>query len=76
MARWLEKRNWKTASKQPVKNKDLWQRLDAAAARHNIDWRWVKGHAGNKYNELVDDLAREAASGSGLLVDEGYQANA
>lgn len=50
-------KGWKTASKQPVKNVDLWQRLDAAAARHAVDWRWVKGHAGDPGNEAADRLA-------------------
>ena len=57
---WLAgwKRNgWKTASRQPVKNEDLWQRLDAAAARHHVQWLWVKGHAGNPGNERADELA-------------------
>jgi ribonuclease HI len=57
---WLPgwKRNgWKTASKQPVKNADLWRRLDAAAARHDVLWLWVKGHAGNPGNEHADALA-------------------
>ncbi len=59
LARW--KRNgWKTAAKKPVKNADLWQRLDAATARHEIDWHWVKGHAGHPENERADSLAREA----------------
>ncbi len=54
------KRNgWRTASKQPVKNDDLWKRLDAAQARHNIEWHWVKGHAGHEMNERADELARE-----------------
>ena len=54
------KRNgWKTASKQPVKNEDLWKRLDAAQARHNIEWHWLKGHAGHELNERADELARE-----------------
>jgi ribonuclease HI len=53
------KRNgWLTAEKAPVKNEDLWRRLDAATERHEIDWRWVKGHAGNKMNERADELAR------------------
>jgi len=53
------KRNgWKTADKKPVKNVDLWQRLDAAAARHDVAWHWVKGHAGDANNERVDALAR------------------
>ncbi len=56
------KRNgWKTAAKKPVKNVDLWQRLDAALAGHEIDWRWVKGHAGHAENERVDQLAGEQA---------------
>ena len=50
-------RGWKTASKSPVKNADLWQALDAAQARHRIDWRWVKGHAGHDGNERADALA-------------------
>lgn len=55
------KRNgWKTADKKPVKNVELWQRLDAARARHKIDWRWVKGHAGHPENERADELARDA----------------
>ena len=52
-------RGWKTASKAPVKNQDLWQRLDAAASRHAIDWRWVKGHAGDPGNEAADRLANQ-----------------
>jgi ribonuclease HI len=57
---WLNswKRNgWRTASKQPVKNEDLWRRLDAAAAKHEVHWLWVKGHAGNPGNERADALA-------------------
>src|SRR5260370_33330773 len=60
VTKWLPKwkRNgWMTAEKQPVKNADLWQRLDAAAGRHDVDWRWVKGHAGNAGNERADALA-------------------
>jgi ribonuclease HI len=53
------KRNgWRTADKKPVKNDDLWRRLDEAATRHDIDWRWVKGHAGHDMNERADELAR------------------
>ena len=52
-------RGWRTASKEPVKNKDLWLRLDAAAAQHDIAWHWVKGHAGHEMNERADELARE-----------------
>lgn len=57
---WLpnwKNRGWKTAAKKPVKNKDLWQELDTAVGRHEIDWRWVKGHAGNPGNETADELA-------------------
>lgn len=53
------KRNgWKTAAKKPVKNADLWQLLDAARQRHDVEWRWVKGHAGETENERADELAR------------------
>lgn len=57
---WLpnwKQRGWKTASKKPVKNQDLWQALDAAAARHDITWKWVRGHTGNVGNEEADALA-------------------
>ncbi|MCI5112071.1 MAG: ribonuclease HI [Marivita sp.] len=53
-------RGWKTADKKPVKNRDLWERLDAAVQRHDVDWHWVKGHAGHPENERADELAREA----------------
>ncbi|MCI0736462.1 MAG: ribonuclease HI, partial [Beijerinckiaceae bacterium] len=54
------KRNgWRAANKKPIKNIELWQRLDAAAARHTIDWRWVKAHAGDVMNERADTLARK-----------------
>ena len=52
-------RGWKTAAKKPVKNQDLWQALDQARARHDIDWQWVKGHAGNPGNERADALANQ-----------------
>ncbi len=52
-----KKRGWKTAAKKPVKNVDLWQALDAQCARHQIDWQWVKGHAGHAGNERADALA-------------------
>ena len=55
------RRGWKTAGGDPVKNRDLWERLHAAAARHPVDWRWVKGHAGDPDNERVDQLARAEA---------------
>ena len=63
MTEWLEggtARNWKTAAKKPVKNVDLWQRLDDAIARHRVDWKWVKGHSGVPENERADELARNA----------------
>ena len=59
---WLpqwRRRNWKTADKKPVKNQDLWQRLDAATARHKVRWHWVKGHSGHEGNELADQLANK-----------------
>ncbi|WP_268885548.1 ribonuclease HI [Alcanivorax sediminis] len=58
MPNW-KKRGWKTASKQPVKNVDLWQRLDAAVQPHEIDWQWVKGHSGHPENERADALANK-----------------
>ncbi len=59
LAAW--KRNgWKTAGRKPVRNEDLWRRLDAASHRHQVEWRWVPGHAGNPGNERADRLARDA----------------
>ena len=52
-------RGWRTADKKPVKNEDLWRRLDEARLRHHVDWRWVKGHAGHEMNERADGLARK-----------------
>lgn len=60
MPNWV-RRNWRTAGGAAVKNRDLWERLHAAAARHRIDWRWVKGHSGDPDNERVDALARDQA---------------
>jgi ribonuclease HI len=63
ITKWLpswKKRGWKTADKKPVKNVDLWQRLETAAARHDVSWHWVKGHAGHPENERADELARGA----------------
>ncbi len=59
---WMDgwkKRGWKTAAKKPVKNKDLWQRLDEAVQQHDIDWQWVKGHSGHSENEIADALANQ-----------------
>ncbi|MEL6960746.1 MAG: ribonuclease HI [Pseudomonadota bacterium] len=53
-----KRRDWKTASKKPVKNEDLWRRLDEATSRHRVTWEWVKGHAGHPENERADELAR------------------
>ena len=63
ITKWIQgwkARGWKTANKKPVKNVDLWQRLENAMGSHSIDWHWVKGHAGHVDNELVDELARNA----------------
>jgi ribonuclease HI len=60
MKNW-KKNGWKTADKKPVKNQDLWMRLDALAAEFNITWVWVRGHCGNEMNERADTLARNAA---------------
>lgn len=74
---WVEgwqRRGWKTASKQPVKNPDLWKRLLAAVDAHDVSWIWVKGHAGHELNERCDELATTAADGSDLHEDTGYVA--
>ncbi len=68
ISQWMEnwkKRGWKTAAKKPVKNQDLWQRLDNATQRHQIDWRWVKGHSGHAENDRVDALANRAMDEKG-----------
>ncbi len=57
---WIKKwkiNNWKSANKKPVKNKDLWIKLDNSCQKHNINWKWIKAHAGNKFNNLADKLA-------------------
>lgn len=59
LPRWRE-RDWKTADRKPVKNVDLWQRLDAAAARHQVRWHWTRGHSGHPENERADALATSA----------------
>jgi ribonuclease HI len=63
LTEWLpnwKRRGWRTADKKPVKNQDLWERLDAEAARHELEWQWVKGHSGHPENERVDALANAA----------------
>jgi ribonuclease HI len=60
---WLpqwKRRGWKTAAKQPVKNQDLWERLERAIERHQVDWQWIKGHSGHEENERADSLANRA----------------
>ena len=59
LARWKQN-NWRTSKRKPVKNMDLWQRLEIAVQRHRVDWRWVQGHSGVDGNERADELAREA----------------
>ena len=66
ITQWLDgwrRRGWKTAARRPVKNVDLWKRLDRAASRHRVDWVWVRGHSGHEGNEKADELARSAAGG-------------
>ncbi|MEM5496860.1 ribonuclease HI [Paraglaciecola mesophila] len=67
------KNGWRTSDKKPVKNVDLWKRLDEQVDRHDVKWHWVKGHSGHPMNERCDVLARDAASGKSLLTDEGFQ---
>ena len=62
ITKWMDQwkaRGWRTAAKKPVKNVDLWQRLDEAAARHDVSWHWVRGHSGHAENERADELARQ-----------------
>ncbi len=75
---WVEgwqRKGWKTANKQPVKNPDLWRRLIEATKQREVTWLWVKGHAGHELNERADQLATMAADGElgALLVDEGFR---
>ncbi|MGE9267145.1 MAG: ribonuclease HI [Verrucomicrobiales bacterium] len=67
-----KKRGWKKADKKPVLNTDLWKRLDAAIAPHDIAWNWVKGHAGNAENERCDELVGLAVEKGELVEDVGY----
>ena len=65
VTKWMDgwkRKGWKTASKEPVKNQDLWQAIDKAVARHQVDWKWVKGHADHDDNNRCDELARAEAS--------------
>lgn len=75
ITKWIhnwKKRDWKTSDKKPVKNADLWKALDFEASRHIVDWRWVKGHAGHRENEICDEIARTAAEAPSEI-DEGYE---
>lgn len=72
---WLEswqRRGWRTAAKEPVKNRDLWERLLRAVGEHAVDWRWVRGHTGDVENERCDQLAVAAANGGDLQPDPGF----
>ena len=76
ITQWIQnwkRRGWLTASKEPVKNVDLWKLLDTEVQRHQVDWHWVKGHSGHDENERCDILARDAAMSHDLLEDTGYQ---
>ena len=73
MPNWV-RRQWKTAAGEPVKNRDLWERLYAATQRHRIDWRWVKGHSGDPDNERVDQLARAEALEFKQMANRGMAA--
>ncbi len=67
ITKWIhawKRRGWKTADKQPVKNQDLWQRLEQALSPHEVRWHWVKGHAGHPENERADELARAGMAGA------------
>ena len=75
---WLrgwKRTGWVTSNRQPVKNRDLWERLDAAAEAHEVEWKWLKGHAGHKENERCDELAVRASQAPGLPPDDGFEGN-
>ncbi|WP_113743635.1 ribonuclease HI [Anaerobiospirillum thomasii] len=67
-----KKNNWKTSSKTPVKNKDLWQQLDELVQKHELSWCWVKGHNGHAENERCDRLANTAANSDDKIQDSGF----
>ncbi|MBM3579368.1 MAG: ribonuclease HI [Alphaproteobacteria bacterium] len=65
ITKWIyswKKNHWRNANRKPVKNADLWQELEIETVKHQLDWVWVKGHAGNHFNEIADQLAREAST--------------
>ena len=73
ITKWLKnwKRNgWRTVTKEPVKNADLWRELDEVSSTHRIQWRWLKGHAGHADNERCDQLARDHAIGTATIIDD------
>ena len=72
---WLKgwkRKGWIKSDKKPVLNQDLWRRLDASESRHEMTWKWVKGHAGNPLNERCDELVHEAIDEGNLQTDQGY----
>ena len=73
MPNW-KKRDWKTASRQPVKNADLWRELDELVSKHHVEWHWVKGHSGHPENELADELANRGVEQ--VLSNRGRTSNA
>lgn len=73
--KWIEgwkKKGWKTSTGQPVKNQDLWLKIISVSSKHKMDWRWVRGHAGNVENERCDELANMAVAAPGLVEDTGF----
>lgn len=71
---WLpnwKRRGWRTADKKPVKNEDLWRRLEAAASNHEVTWHWVRGHSGHRENEMADQLANDAIDAMLAAADRG-----
>lgn len=70
-----KRNNWRTSQKQPVKNQDLWQRLDLACSKHNVKWHWVKAHNGHPENERCDELARAAATHQATAIDTAFEQN-
>lgn len=76
ITQWLagwKRNNWRTSQKQPVKNQDLWQRLDQACSKHKVNWHWVKAHNGHPENERCDELARAAATHQATSVDAAFE---
>ncbi|GAA5479545.1 ribonuclease HI [Haloferula helveola] len=69
-------RGWRTSNRQPVKNPDLWRRLEATSEPHEIEWKWLRGHAGHRENERCDELAVAASRGSRLEIDAAFEAPA